>query len=194
MTNFEFVFSLLGLLLGLALANVLAGLSNALQERRKLKVGILTPLLGLLITLDITSYWTVAWSLRGALQPSFFFLLCGLAVTGTYYFISRMVFPRNTAEWPDFDVYYWGYKRWLLAGVIFCDGATYVAQLVLNAHPFIGLIDKVFAVLLFAGLFGALLAKGKRLNIAFLVYLVLLYPTASALYQLHVGGGAESGS
>ena len=115
-------------------------------------------------------------------------------MTGTYYFISRMVFPRNTAEWPDFDVYYWGYKRWLLAGVIFCDGATYVAQLVLNAHPFIGLIDKVFAVLLFAGLFGALLAKGKRLNIAFLVYLVLLYPTASALYQLHVGGGAESGS
>ena len=73
MTNFEFVFSLLGLLLGLALANVLSGLSNALQERRKLKVGTLTPLLGLLITLDITSYWTVAWSLRGALQPQLFF-------------------------------------------------------------------------------------------------------------------------
>jgi hypothetical protein len=194
MTDFEFVFSLLGLLLGLALANVLAGLSNALQERRKLKVGILTPLLGLLITFDITSYWTVAWSLRGVLQPSFFVLLCGLAVTGTYYFISRMVFPRNTAEWPDFDVYYWGHKRLLLAGVIFCDGATYVAQVVLNEHPFVGLIDKVFAVLLFAGLFGALLAKGKRLNIAFLVFLILTYPAAATLYQLHIGGGAESAS
>lgn len=194
MTDFEFVFSLLGLLLGLSLANVLAGLSNALQERRKLKVGILTPLLGLLITLDITSYWTVAWSLRGALQPSFFVLLCGLAVTGTYYFISRMVFPRNTAEWPDFDVYYWGHKRWLLAGVIFCDGATYLFQIVLNEHPLIGTIDKVFAVLLFAGLFGALLAKGKRLNVALLVYLVLSYPVAAMLYQMHVGGGPESGS
>jgi hypothetical protein len=194
MTNFEFVFSLLGLLLGLSLANVLAGLSNALQERRKLKVGILTPLLGLLITFDITSYWTVAWSLRGALQPSFFVLLCGLAVTGTYYFISRMVFPRNTAEWPDFDVYYWGHKRWLLTGVIFCDAATYVFQIVLNERPLVGLIDKVFAGLLFGGLFAVLLAKGKRLNAVLLTFLVLTYPVAAVLYQLHVGGGAESGS
>lgn len=65
---------------------------------------------------------------------------------------------------------------------------------VLNEHPLIGPIDKVFALLLFAGLFGALLTKGKRLNVALLVYLVLLYPVASILYQMHVGGGPESGS
>jgi hypothetical protein len=105
-----------------------------------------------------------------------------------------MVFPRNTAEWPDFDVYYWGHKHWLLAGVIFCDSATYLFQIALNEHPLVGLIDKVFAVLLFAGLFGVLLAKGKRLNVALLVYLVLLYPIASVFYQLHIGGGPESGS
>src|SRR4051794_32666494 len=98
MTDFEFVFTLFGLLLGLALASVLEGLGSALQERRKLKVGVLTPLLGLLIAIDITSFWTVAWSLRDRFTPTFLSLLCGLAVAGTYYFIARMAFPRNTAE------------------------------------------------------------------------------------------------
>ena len=43
MSSFEFVFSLFSLMLGLALANVLGGLGDALQERRKLNVGLLTP-------------------------------------------------------------------------------------------------------------------------------------------------------
>ena len=193
MTNFEFVFTLFGLLLGLALANVLGGLGNALQERRKLHVGVLTPLLGLLITIDITSFWTVAWSLRDRFQPTFLSLLCGLAVTGTYYFIARMVVPRNPVEWPDFDVYYWGHKRWLLSGMIFCDGSAYAAQMALHVRPFVGVIDKVFAALLFVGLFSALLAKGKRLNLVLLVGLITLYLIAAVFYQFQVVGGPESG-
>jgi len=193
MTDFEFVFTLFGLLLGLALANVLEGLGSALQERRKLKVGLLTPLLGLLITIDITSFWTVAWSLRDRFTPTFLSLLCGLAVTGTYYFIARMVFPRNAAEWPDFDVYFWGHKRWLLSGIIFCDASAYAAQMALHENPFVGVLDKTFAGLLFFGLSAALLAKGKRLNVALLVGLILLYLVTAVLYQFHIGGGPESG-
>src|SRR4051812_10245322 len=193
MTNFEFVFTLFGLLLGLALANVLGGLGNALQERRKVNVGVLTPLLGLLITIDITSFWTVAWSLRDRFQPTFLSLLCGVVVTGTYYFIARMVVPRNAAEWPDFDAYFWSHKRWLLGGMIFCDASAYAAQMVLHQRPLVGVVDKLFASLLFGGLFAALVAKGKRLNIAVLVCLILLYLVAAVLYQFHIGGGPESG-
>lgn len=193
MSNFEFVFSLFSLMLGLALANVLGGLGDALQERRKLKVGVLTPLLGLLITIDIASCWTVAWSLRDRFQPTFLSLLCGLAVTGTYYFISRMIVPRNIAEWPDFDVYYWGHKRWILGGQIFCDASAYAAQIALHENPFVGILDKVFASLLFVGLFAVLLAKGKRLNVAMLVGLILLYLVAAVFYQFQIGGGPESG-
>lgn len=193
MSNFEFVFSLFSLMLGLALANVLGGLGDALQERRKLKVGVLTPLLGLLITIDIASCWTVAWSLRDRFQPTFLSLLCGLAVTGTYYFISRMIVPRNTAEWPDFDVYYWGHKRWILGGQIFCDASAYAAQIALHENPLVGILDKVFASLLFVGLFAVLLAKGKRLNVAMLVGLILLYLVAAVFYQFQIGGGPESG-
>ena len=60
MSNFEFVFSLFGLLLGLALAEVLGGLGTAIQSRRKVRIGWLTPLLGLVIALDLTSFWTIA--------------------------------------------------------------------------------------------------------------------------------------
>ena len=190
MSNFEFVFSLFSLMLGLSLANVLGGLGDALQERHKLNVGVLTPLLALLITIDIASCWTVAWSLRDRFQPTFFSLLCGLAVTGTYYFISRMVVPRNTAEWPDFDSYYWGHKRWILGGQIFCDAAAYAAQMALHENPLGGTLDKVFAIVLFVGLFAALLVKGKRLNIAMLVGLILLYYLVGAVFQqFHIGEG-----
>ena len=48
MTNFEFTFSLFGLLLGLSLAELLGGFARSLQKRGKLKIGWLLPLLGLL--------------------------------------------------------------------------------------------------------------------------------------------------
>jgi len=64
MSSFEFVFSLFSLMLGLALANVLGGLGDARQERRKLNVGVLTPLLGLLITIDIASGGSQRWLRR----------------------------------------------------------------------------------------------------------------------------------
>lgn len=189
MTNFEFVFSLFGLLLGLALPAVLGGLSNALQERRKIKVGWLTPLLGLLVALDIASFWTITWSIRNALQPNYFYFLIGLLVTGTYFFIARMVFPTNFTEWPEFDVYYFGHKRWVLIGVLFCNVAASAAQVALGAHPFSSLLDKIMVFLFFPGLAAAALARGKRLNIGLLLYLVLLYPLGATLSQLHVGTG-----
>jgi len=186
-TNFEFVFSLFGLLLGLALAQVLGGLGDTLQERHKLKVGWLTPLLGLLLVLDISSFWTVAWSLRDALLPNYFYLLCGLLITGTYYFVARLVFPKNYSEWPDFDVYYFRHKRVVLCGVTFCNAMAYGVQLALGADSFGSLLDKLVAAVFFPGLLAAIWAPGKRLNIALLVFLVLLYPVVAALYMLHVG-------
>lgn len=61
MSNFDFVFTLFGLLLGLSLAEVLGGFGRALQKRRKVRIGWLTPLLGLVVLLDVSSFWLVAW-------------------------------------------------------------------------------------------------------------------------------------
>ena len=43
MDAFNFVFSLFGLLLGLALAEVLGGFGTAMDSRRELRIGWLTP-------------------------------------------------------------------------------------------------------------------------------------------------------
>ena len=123
MTVFEFIFSLYSLLFGLALAQVFAGFGNTLQERHKIKVGWLTPLLGLFVILDLTSFWEIAWELRwiGAGRPYFLYLICAVTLAGIYYLAARLVFPRNFVEWPDFDVYYLRHKQWVFGGILFCN-------------------------------------------------------------------------
>jgi hypothetical protein len=190
MSNFEFDFSLLGLLLGLALVQVLAGLGDTLQERHKIKVGWLTPLLGLLLVLDISSFWTVAWSVRDAFKPNYFHLLCGVFVTGTYYFAARLVFPKDHSEWPDFDVYYFRHKRLVLGGVLFCNIIAYASQEWLGAQPFSGTLDMLVVACFFPGLLAAIWAPGKRLNIALLTFLILQYPVFASLYMLGYGPGS----
>ena len=121
MTIFEFVFALYSLLFGLALAQVFAGLGNTLQERHKIKIGWLTPLLGLFVTFDITSFWAIGWEMRGMFRPDFLYLLCGVLLAGIYYLAGRLVSPRDFVEWPDFDVYYFQHRRWVFGGTSFCN-------------------------------------------------------------------------
>src|SRR4051794_2710166 len=85
MTPFEFVFSLFALLLGLSLAEVLGGLARTLKQRRQVRLGLLTPLLGLLVMLDLTSSWALAYSLRDSIPANFLTLVIGLFVTGLYF-------------------------------------------------------------------------------------------------------------
>ena len=50
MDRFEFVFSLIGLLLGLSLVEVLSGLVKARKVRSTIRIGWLTPMLGILVS------------------------------------------------------------------------------------------------------------------------------------------------
>ena len=70
MIMFEYVFTLFGLLLGLSLAEILRGLGRVLRTNKPLHVGWLTPLLGLILMLDLASFWSGAWQMRAAITPS----------------------------------------------------------------------------------------------------------------------------
>src|SRR4051812_19306019 len=111
MDTFSLVFSFFGLLLGLALAEVLAGFGDALEYRHKVHIGWLTPLMGLIIALDLTTFWIIAWNVRAAIQPRYFVLMCGLILTSIYYLVARLVFPHEPNEWPDYDRYFFANKR-----------------------------------------------------------------------------------
>lgn len=121
MSQFEFVFSLFGLLLGFSLVEVLSGLVRTLKLRGKVRVGWLTPLLGLFVLVDLTSFWSIAWQTRETIPANFATMLLGLAVTGLYYFSASMVFPDKPEEWPDFDDWAARHKRLVMAGILACN-------------------------------------------------------------------------
>lgn len=176
MSNFEFVFSLFGLLLGLALAEVLSGLGNALEARRKVRIGWLTPLLGLVVALDLTSFWTISWSVRDAIPASYLSILFGFVLTGIYYLVARIVFPRDPAEWPDYDLYYFAHKRVVLGGVLLCNLLAIAGQAAVGIAVIASPGDWWSTSLFFLPITLAIWAPGKRANLALLVFLVLYYP------------------
>jgi hypothetical protein len=187
MTVFEFVFSLYSLLFGLALAQVFGGFGNTLQERHKLKVGWLTPLLALFVILDLTSFWEIGWQMRGISRPYFLFLISTVLLAGIYYLAARLVFPRNFVEWPDFDVYYFRHKQWVYGGILLCNVVAAAALLAIHA-PFMrsptGFVNFLsYFVLLIA----LLLVRSKRASIVLLVLMLSRYALLPVLTMLGVG-------
>jgi hypothetical protein len=121
MSQFEFTFSLFGLLLGFSLVEVLSGLVRTMKLRGKVRIGWFTPLLGLFVMVDLTSFWSIAWQSRDGIPANFATLLLGLFVTGLYYFSASMVFPDKPEEWPDFDDWAMRHKRQVLGGILVCN-------------------------------------------------------------------------
>lgn len=175
MSNFEFVFSLFGLLLGLGLAEVLNGFGNAIQERRNVQIGWLTPLLGLLVALDLTSFWSFVWDVRETVPASYLALLVGLLIFGVYYLVARIVFPRDLAEWPDFDDYYFQHRRWVLGGVMLCNVAGSLASVALGAPLFPNGFSMVSLPLFFLLASAAMFARSWAANAALLSLLAAEY-------------------
>jgi len=188
MTVFEYVFSLYSLLFGLALAQVFGGFGNTLQERHKLKVGWLTPLLGLFVIVDLTSFWEIGWELRGMSgRPYFLYLLAGVLLAGIYYLAAKLVFPRNFVEWPDFDVYYFKHKQWVFGGILLCN---IVATAVTTAigSPFLRLpIGFANDLIYFVVLIALLTMHNKRANIALLVIMLAKDTVVPLLAFLRIG-------
>ena len=178
MTPFEFTFSLLGLLLGLSLAEVLGGLARVLKQRKEVQLGWLTPLLGLLVMLDLASSWALAYSLKEAIPANFLTLVIGLFVTGLYYLAATLVFPDDASKWPDLDDYYFRHKKQVLGGILASRVLARAAQFALGAAGWDYFpAFAAFVVLALAAMF----AKGKTTNIVILVIFLSLYPLFAAI-------------
>jgi hypothetical protein len=114
---FEFLFSLFGLVLGLSLAETLQGFSKAVKARARVKIGWLTPLLGLVVMLDILSFWGLAWGLREKLSVSSLNLMGMLIFSSIYYLAASLVFPEDPDRCMDYDQHYRSNKRFVLGAV-----------------------------------------------------------------------------
>lgn len=181
MSNFEFVFSLFSLLLGLSLAEVLGGFGRLLQKRRKLRIGWLAPLLGLIVLLDVSSFWLVAWSVRDAVPIAYFPMMIGLLICGSYYLVATLVFPNDHDEWPDLDLYYFAHRRAVIGGVLGCNVLALAAVTALGVNPLAGLHLVVALPVFLAPAAAAMLVRGRRSSLILLAFMALQYPVGAAL-------------
>ncbi len=187
MDNFSFVFSLFGLLMGLALAEVIGGFGTAIELRHKVRIGWLSPLLGLLIAFDLTSFWMTAWQVRGAIPVNFLSLGGGLVIFGAYYLIAQLAFPDDLELWPDLDIYYFAHKKWLLGGIYACNLLALAGLEVIGQHPFADPKTGQALSLFTLGMAGAIFLPGKRTNMVGLLYQLALYPLLDILGIMGAG-------
>lgn len=189
MSEFEFVFTLFSLVLGLALAEIFGGLRTAIQSRGKIRIGVLTPLLGVIVAFDLVSFWTAAWEVRDAIPTHYFSMMCGLLVTGLYYLVAGLVFPGDPAEWPDYDLYFFEHKKLVFGGIFLSNLLGFTGQIATGAYdPFGNMMSAVATVLFFALLVVAMWLPGRRANIALMTFMAALYPGFAIAFLLIYGG------
>src|SRR5215217_4037048 len=160
MSAFEFFFSFYGLLLGLSLAVIATGAAAAIQHRRKIRIGWLTPLLAVFVVLDVASFWDFAWTMFRDVPFSYGLLVASLVVAVVYFIAASLVFPHEVEDGMSLDDHFFANKKVVLL-------LTAVANIlaVLVATPIIiGKPD------------GAMLATGQGFVV--IVYLSLVVPAA----------------
>jgi hypothetical protein len=125
-SNFEFVFSLFGLLLGFALVEVLSGFVRATRfwSRESNTELFLTCALALIVALDLITFWTVLFDAQRLLPTYTLALFVGFLVTAVYYWAASMIFPAE--ERPrNLDAHYFGIRRKVIGAILFCNYLTY---------------------------------------------------------------------
>lgn len=180
MSAFEFYFSFFGLLLGFSVAEVTSGLASALNARRRVRIGWLTPLLALFILLDIMSFWMFAWANRDHVTVGWSTMFGGLVIAVTYYLAASLLFPRERDEWASLDEHYWAQKRMVVAGVgvanlVLISFTVFNFPLGLNDWPFMA-----WQLAYFLPLAGLLFSKRERTDLALLAFLVAYYLVIAA--------------
>jgi hypothetical protein len=182
MDRFEFFFTLSGLLLGFSLVEVIAGFGRAMElavqpakavASSQIRIGWLSPLLGLFVAFNLVSFWTAAWSLRDAIPVHYLSLLLALTVTGGYYLAAMLVFPRSIEAGDHLDDHYFAVKRWVLAVIVSCNVLGAAGMALVGSVP--GATDLFFYALLVALFF----ARGRLANLLLLIPLAAAYPLSS---------------
>lgn len=114
MNAFEFFFSFYGLLLGLSVAVIATGVATAIQHRKRIRIGWLTPLLALFVGLDIASFWDFAWTNLREAPFSYGLLIVGLAIALTYFVAASLVFSHEIEDDLSLDDHFWANKKLVL--------------------------------------------------------------------------------
>jgi hypothetical protein len=178
MEQFDFYFSFYGLLLGLSAATVIIRFADAIGERGGRQIGLLAPLLGAFVLLDIASFWIWAWRARAAFEVSFAYMYFGLAIAVPYFFSTSQVFPKESADWKSLDAHYWARKRYVIPGIIVANLAVMGHGILVRELSRAFLVHQAFY---WIPLIALLFTRRKWMDLTLLVLLCLGYIVGSAI-------------
>lgn len=103
------------------MTSIAAGASDVLRERKRIKVGWLTPLLVIFLIVDLTSFWILSYRGMQDILVGFPSMICAVAMALTYFFAATLAFPKRTEEWDSLDAYYMQHYRWVIGGVLLAN-------------------------------------------------------------------------
>ena len=193
MPGFNFLFEAFVLLVGLAMAEVLSGFARVLKLRTRRKAGLdggeaihigwLVPMLGLVVILDQSTFFLHMYGFRNLMPFNGGTIMAILLTIGWYYLIASMTFPDEPEDWPDFDEWYWRQKRFIIGGVIginvvsmigagFMATADVQAEMAAQMTPRMALLS-LFALSVFPAMIWLFFAKGRRINLILLAFMIL---------------------
>lgn len=181
MSEFEFIFALFGLVLGLSIVEVLGGLARTIEARVRpgaaVRIGWLTPALGLFVLLDLLSFWGAAWAVRDVVRLSGASMMAVTAFAGSYYLAAHLVFPRDPAEHADLDTHFFRVRRIVLGvmlALLLCQLGWYLSEPALAPmlrRPLAVALTVVLVLLMLA----AIVVRGRRLAVIAMTALIGRY-------------------
>lgn len=182
---FGFMFAFYGLLLGLAVAEVVSGFSRAYDERKTRRLGFITPLFGVLLLVDLITFWMNAWAYRELPTINYLAAFAVALVALLYYFAATQVFPKVT-ETATLDDHIMGHRREVAFSVLASNLLTQIPP----ATSAITTPWPLSDVMLWAGLnltyycllCTAALAKSKTIVGAVLVAAIVFVIGATAIF------------
>ena len=193
MDEFSYIFELFALLLGLAVAEMLSGFGQVLKLRARRKAGVdetairvrvgwLVPLLGLLVLVDLATFWAGVWMGREGLEMTMLTVFCVLGLIGGYYLVATQVFPDEPQLWPDFDDYYRLQKKFVVLGVFTINLIAQALLFALNTTPDVApevlaqrpafLIASFLLMLNIPAFLWLAFSKRERVDIALILFIV----------------------
>lgn len=117
MSAFEYVFAFYSLVLGLAAAEVMSGFAEMWRDRRRIQIGISTPLMALCLMLGVMNAWISFWARREMLEVGGEIMVITVLTALPYVFVSRLLFPR-AGESISLEEHFFQHRRLMLLGLV----------------------------------------------------------------------------
>ncbi len=175
MSDFEYFFTFFGLILGLAVAEVALKFADAVDAHMRRPIGVLTPLLAVVVLMDLTALWLWTWSVREIIAVSWPTIFLGLFLAVTYFMAAALIFPRVESRWENLDEHYWARKRLVIGGVLLVNLAVLLLTFSRALPAWNDEWFFIYQLTYFVPMATLFLSRSRRIDMALLVYLIIMF-------------------